>query len=176
MICGPPVAQPSSPGSHDPPPVLSLLQPANPLPLPLGRCGNIEKAFNESVPVIAKKANAPHFAYVNCDQQPILCNSWSTIAGRVWMIDMVPPPAVPEIYVQRHNLTTVTAKDLIATWKSGAAARTEANRLESWWHPFKGKMAVNGLSLPFGYLFWVMGLLPQWAFMLIISFVSRSMM
>ncbi|KAK5997234.1 hypothetical protein PT974_02588 [Cladobotryum mycophilum] len=122
-----------------------------------GHCGEIEKAFNETATKFADVPETPHMAILNCEDQPILCNSWSAGAGS-----------------RRFNLTTVTTEELLKLQASGT--REEFTLLDSWFHPFNGKITELGLSVPFGYTVWVFNLIPQWLFMLIVSLVSRTMM
>lgn len=111
---------------------------------------------------------------VNCDDQPILCNAWSANVGNIWAFEMLPKPAPIDIYKKKLNLTTVTSDYLVELHEAGD--KKGFVLLDSWFHPFNGKAAELGLSIPFGYLLWVFNLLPNWMFMLIVSFASRSMM
>jgi len=138
-----------------------------------GHCGRVEQAFNETAAKFALQTDAPHMGMLNCDDQPILCNVWSAGVGLLWSFQMLPEPAPIEIYKKRLNLTTVTSDDLVALQ---GKHKTEFKLEESFWHPFNGKAAELGLSVPFAYFLWGFNLLPSWAFMLIISFFSRSMM
>lgn len=110
---------------------------------------------------------------LNCDDQPVLCNAWSASAGSIWAFDMLPPPAPIDIYTRRLNMTTTTADDIVALH---AAGKKSFHILDSWFHPFNGKATELGLSIPFGYVMWAFGLVPNWAFMLLVSMLSRSMM
>ncbi|KAJ4255557.1 hypothetical protein NW762_009554 [Fusarium torreyae] len=139
-----------------------------------GRCGNVEQAFNETAAKFALLENTPHMAYLNCDNQPILCNSWSAGPATLFVFDMLPEPAPIDVYTKRLNLTTTTSETLVNLQASGS--KEEFNHLESFFHPFNGKLAELGLSVPFGYLMWAMGLVPNWLFMLLVSFGSRAMM
>jgi len=137
-----------------------------------GRCDQIEQAFNETAGRFALLPKAPHMGLLNCEDQPILCNSWSAGAGTVWIFDMLPPPAAIDIYKKRFNLTTVTSDDIFALKDN----REGATLLDSWFHPFNGKAVELGLAIPFGYVTWVFNVVPSWAMMLLVSFASRSMM
>ncbi|KAF4949620.1 hypothetical protein FSARC_13428 [Fusarium sarcochroum] len=139
-----------------------------------GRCGNVEQAFNETAAKFALLENTPHMAYLNCDNQPILCNSWSAGPATLFAFNMLPEPAPIDVYTKRLNLTTTTSDTLVNLQASGN--KEEFNHLESFFHPFNGKLAELGLSVPFGYLMWAMGLVPNWLFMLLVSFGSRAMM
>ncbi|EQL04173.1 peptidyl-tRNA hydrolase [Ophiocordyceps sinensis CO18] len=138
----------------------------------LGHCDKVEQAFNETAAKFALTPGSPHMGYLNCDDQPILCNSWSASTAHIWSFAMLPPPAPVEIYKKRLNLTTTTSSDLVALQSSKA----EWTLLESWFHPFNGQVAQNGLAVPYGYVMWAFNLVPNWLFMVIVSFASRSMM
>ncbi|KAH6606722.1 hypothetical protein Trco_005875 [Trichoderma cornu-damae] len=139
-----------------------------------GHCTQAEAAFNETAAKFAGLPKAPHMGVINCDDQPILCNAWSANVGNIWAFDMLPEPAAIDIYKKRLNLTAVTTEDIVKLHKAGN--KQDFILLDSWFHPFNGKASELGLSVPFGYLLWVFNLLPNWMFMLIVSFASRSMM
>ncbi|KAM0264714.1 hypothetical protein ACHAQJ_000539 [Trichoderma viride] len=139
-----------------------------------GHCGRVEAAFNETAVKFAELPNTPHMGLINCDNQPILCNAWSANAGNIWAFEMLPEPAPIDIYKKKLNLTTVTSEDIFKLHEAGT--KEAFTLLDSWFHPFNGKAAELGLATPLGYLMWIFGLLPNWAFMLIVSFASRSMM
>lgn len=111
---------------------------------------------------------------LNCDDQPILCNSFSTGTGLLWAIDMLPAPAHIDIYQKRLNLSSTTSDDLVAL--HAAKDRKGFALLDSWFHPFNGKATDLQLSVPFGYAVWAFNLVPNWLFMLLVSFGSRTMM
>ena len=141
----------------------------------LGRCEQVEKAFNETAGKFAVLPNAPHMALLNCDDQPVLCNAWSVPTANLYAFEMLPPPAQIEVYRRRLNTTTTTSDELVALQASDSKA--EFDRIDGgFFHPFSGKLAELGLSVPFGYVMWAFGLVPNWLFMLLVSFGSRTMM
>ena len=140
----------------------------------LGHCGKIEQAFNETAAKFAVTPGSPHVGYLNCDDQPILCNSWSTATGYIWSFNILPSPAPVDIYKKRLNLTTTTSSDLVAL--NSAKSKEDWTLLDSWFHPFNGKATEFGLSVPYAYAMWAFNLVPNWLFMLVVSFASRSMM
>jgi hypothetical protein len=89
---------------------------------------------------------------------------------------MLPPPAPIDIYSRRLNLTTTTSKELIDLNNNPAKYGEDFKPLDSVFHPFDGWFAKNSLLIPMGYVLWGMSVVPNWAFMLIVSFISRSMM
>ena len=87
---------------------------------------------------------------------------------------MLPKPAAVDIYKTRLNSTTTTSEELVAIHERGD--RKGLYLLDSWFHPLDGKAAELGLAVPLGYVIWAFSLVPQWAFMLIVSLLSRSLM
>ena len=139
-----------------------------------GLCGNVEKAFNESAILFAVNPTAPHLAYLNCDNQPVLCNSWGAGPPHLWIMEVAAKPAPVDIRLVSLNTTTTNVKtftDLHATqsWK-------EKTPYEGYFHPFDGQLAKLGLAVPLGYVFWVFSVVPSWLFMIGISFISRNIM
>lgn len=139
-----------------------------------GHCGTIETAFNETAALFSTNANAPHLAYLNCDNQPVLCNSWAAGPPALWIIHASAPPALHDIRIMPVNITTTTVKtftDLHATksWKA-------KDPYEGTFHPFDGPLAKFGLAVPAGYLLWAFTIVPSWMFMIGVSFISRSIM
>lgn len=113
-------------------------------------------------------------AILNCDDQPVLCNSWSAGAGVIWAFEMLPAPAAIDVYTTRLNLTSTTSESIVADYNNGE--KKGYTLLESFFHPFNGKAAELGVAVPLGYVIWGFGLIPQWAFMIIVSFASRTFM
>ncbi|KAJ2895539.1 uncharacterized protein MKZ38_006389 [Zalerion maritima] len=138
-----------------------------------GYCLQVEAAWNESATVLAQRENPPNMGYINCDDQPVLCNMWSAGTGVMWVFDMLPPPADIDIHLKRLNFTTTTSEDILDLVNNG---KHKMKLHEGAFHPFHGWVQEYGLALPLGYLFWILNVVPSWAFMLIMSFVSRSFM
>lgn len=141
-----------------------------------GRCENVETAFKETAAKFALQDKAPHMGYLNCDDQPILCNAWSTGTSNIYLFEMLPSPAPIEVYKKRLNLTTTTSDDLVNLYESGTKKDSFKQLEVGWFHPFQGKAVEFGIAVPFAYLMWAFGLVPNWLFMLVVSFVSRTMM
>jgi hypothetical protein len=139
-----------------------------------GHCGAIETAFNETAALFAANPSAPHLAYLNCDNQPVLCNSWGAGPPNVWVMHVPAPPAAVDIRILHLNTSTTTVKtftDLHSTksWKEKAP-------YEGYFHPFDGQLAQYGLAVPIGYFFWIFSVIPSWLFMIGVSFISRGIM
>lgn len=139
-----------------------------------GHCTQVETAFNESAVKFASLPKSPHLAYLNCDDQPVLCNSWSASAPVLWVFEVLPRPAPIDIYTRRLNLTTTTAQTLIDYHTEGAKNKFRLH--DGYFHPYDGPIAKNGLSVPVGYFFWIFNNIPSWAVMVFISMMSRRFM
>lgn len=139
-----------------------------------GRCTNLDKAFNETAVKLATKPKSPHLARINCDNEPVLCNSWMASAGGIWSFHMLPKPAPINAYWKSLNLSSVTADTIVDL--QAKPVEEEFRLIEGWFHPFNGPLADNNLAVPFGYALWALNAVPSWAMMLIISFFSRSFM
>ncbi|KAF3765452.1 hypothetical protein M406DRAFT_321945 [Cryphonectria parasitica EP155] len=140
-----------------------------------GHCLGIETAFNQSAAKLALLPDAPHVGYINCDDQPILCNVWSAGAGHVYLIEMLPEPAPIDIYSKRLNLTTTTADTFVELYKT-REDKTQFKKKDGYFHPFDGELVKYGVSVPVAYLLWGLSVVPSWAMMLGVSFLSRTMM
>ncbi|KAI0452580.1 hypothetical protein F5B21DRAFT_330925 [Xylaria acuta] len=164
--------EPVTPGSTTPEEWWMLITGGN--KTCFGHCGKVEAAFNETAGKFAIEPNSPYMALLNCDDQPVLCNAWSAPVGSLWIFEMLPEPSPINIFTKRLNLTTTTSDELVQLQKDGY--KTVAKEHDGLFHPFNGPLAQNGLSIPAGYLLWAFGLLPSWAFMILISLFSRRMM
>lgn len=140
-----------------------------------GHCGRVESAFNESAALFAKQDKQPHLALLNCDDQPVLCNAWSASTASLWAFQMLPQPAEIDIWRRRMNITTTTAQDYVDIYN---AERPEKFQLyhDGWFHPIDGPLAKYNVAVPIGYFFWVFNVIPSWAMMIGVSFLSRRMM
>jgi hypothetical protein len=144
-----------------------------------GFCGNATKAWNTSLPLLAAKPNAPKFAVVDCDEQPILCNSWSVGPPSLYYFQIpkpladqsAPSPTVRYIPLNRTSTTVETFKKLVL---DGEYEKQEP--YEGVWHPFSGPIQQYNLAIPIGYVFWAFSKMPSWLPMILISFISRSFM
>lgn len=139
-----------------------------------GHCGKVEAAFNETAGKFALEPNTPNMALLNCDDQPVLCAAWSASVSSLWIFEMLPEPSPINIFTKRLNLTTTVSDDLVQLQKDGY--KTDTKEHDGLFHPFNGALAQNGLSVPAGYVLWAFGLLPSWAFMIVVSLFSRRMM
>ncbi|KAK0706372.1 hypothetical protein B0T26DRAFT_789311 [Lasiosphaeria miniovina] len=139
-----------------------------------GHCAKVEAAFNESVAKFATLSKSPHVAMINCDDEKILCNSWSATTGALWIFEMLPAPAAIDVYWKRLNLTTTTSQTILDLYVNDD--KKAFYLIDSYFHPFDGVLAKNDLAVPVAYLLWGFNAIPSWAMMLFVSFFSRSMM
>lgn len=137
-----------------------------------GFCGKAETAWNETAALWALDPTAPHLGYVNCDSQPVLCNSWAAGPPGLWVMNVRPRPYESDLHIVHVNVST-------ASVQSFQDARTNeawrgVDKYEGYFHPLDGQLALYGVAKPLGYMFWVFNVVPNWLFMMVISFVSRS--
>lgn len=138
------------------------------------RCQRAEAAFNETAARWSTDQKAPHLALLDCESQPVLCNSWGTGPLNLWKFEVLPPPAPVDVHTWNLNATTTTTKtfDELRTskeWKEKPA-------YTGYFHPFDGPLAQYKVAVPLGYFLWIFSIIPSWAFMIIVSFFSRRMM
>lgn len=139
-----------------------------------GNCEKLERAFNESALLFKADPTAPHLGLINCDHQPILCHSWTAGAPLMYIFEVNAPPAKSPLHLHAFNTSSVTALDLVKlhatkSWKERPA-------YEGHFHPLDGTAQQYGLDLATGWIIWAFNILPNWAFMILISFASRTMM
>jgi hypothetical protein len=82
--------------------------------------------------------------------------------------------APTDIRIQRMNTTSTTPQ----TYVDLQASRSwEAlPKYEGYFHPLDGPIAKYGLALPLAYFIWFFSVIPSWAFMIGVSFFSRTIM
>lgn len=144
-----------------------------------GLCEHAEKAWNESVALVSASPSAPHLAMLDCEADPVLCNAWAL--GAPSLVHMfLPQPLAdqsePATTVRSIplNRTTVTATEIANVHLKEEYKNVEP--YEGFWHPFDGPLAKLGLSIPAGYAIWGFSVVPSWAFMILVSFLSRNIM
>ncbi|KAL9081648.1 MAG: hypothetical protein Q9159_007169 [Coniocarpon cinnabarinum] len=144
-----------------------------------GLCHRSDLAWNESVALFTPDVSAPHLATVNCDLEPLLCGSWAAATGSIWFILLPQPlpdqsPAATDITIHTLNLTTVTNADITHIHTRKEYLKTP--RYEGPLHPFDGWVQKTGLVYPMAYGLWTLSKIPNWAFMVGMSFISRRFM
>jgi hypothetical protein len=131
------------------------------------------------VAVLAANPKSPSLAVLDCESEPILCNSWSVGPPSIYYFQIPKPladqsaPAPTARYIPL-NRTSVTAKQITALVLNNEYEKTEP--YEGPWQPFNGFLAQSGLAVPAGYVFWGFSKMPSWLPMILISFMSRSFM
>jgi hypothetical protein len=144
-----------------------------------GMCGNVTKAWNASLPYIAAMPNAPKFAYLDCETEGVLCNSWSVHAPSLYYFQIPKPlpdqsAPIPVARYQTLNRTTTTAETI-----KKLIIDNDISKVEPYWghfHPFNGTMQQYNLAVPYGYVTYGFSKMPSWMPMILISFLSRSFM
>ena len=139
-----------------------------------GQCEKIEKAFNETALLWALNPAAPHLGFLNCEDQPVLCNAWSAGAPSLAVFEVLPKPAPVNYWTKSLNTTTTTPQTFVDLHAAKQYKLHEP--YQGLFHPFDGFFAQYGLAVPLGYVFWAFGIIPSWMFMIGISFLSRSFM
>jgi hypothetical protein len=139
-----------------------------------GNCDRLTGAFNESAQLFKNDPTAPHLAMINCDHQPVLCHSWVAGPPMLYIFDVSPAPAPVPLHVSAFNTTTVTAEDFIKLHQTNIFR--ERPEHTGFFHPFNGDAHKYGLDIVVGWTIWAFNVLPNWLFMILISFASRTMM
>lgn len=142
-----------------------------------GLCGQVEFSFNESATLFSQEPTHPNLALLNCETQPILCNSWAAGAPALYIFS-IPSitllDAKTPLYIHSLNTTTTTPETYVELWKTGSYK--EKGPYEGYFHPFDGELTKYGAAIPLAYALWAFSAVPSWAFMIGVSFLSRTMM
>lgn len=144
-----------------------------------GHCLKLEKEWNETASLLGADPTAPNLGYIDCDTQGVLCATWQAQPPTIWHIqrpvaqaDQSTPAST--VYINYVNVTSTSVGDIVAL-HSGKKYE-EGILYEGYFQPFDGILARYGVNKPVGYVLYGVGLVPSWAFMLIISMVSRTIM
>lgn len=139
-----------------------------------GMCEKPEIAFNQTAALWSAVPSTPHLGYLNCEDQPVLCNAWGAGPPNLWMFEVLPEPAPVILRLKNLNYTTTVMKDIVDLYNT--RAYKEIPPYEGFFHPFNSFIAQYGLAIPLGYFFWIFTVVPSWLFMILVSFASRSLM
>ncbi|EME88933.1 uncharacterized protein MYCFIDRAFT_127681 [Pseudocercospora fijiensis CIRAD86] len=144
-----------------------------------GMCTKAETAFNESVPLLAAAPKPPKLGVINCETDGVLCHAWAVSPPSLYYFQLpqpLPDQSTPASTVRsiKLNRTTVTAPEIARVYLQEKYLETEP--YEGFFHPFDGPLAKYNLAIPFGYVVWGFSQIPSWAFMIGISFFSRTIM
>ena len=144
-----------------------------------GYCDRLEREFNKTATLLAADPTAPRLAYVNCDREGALCSTWMAKPPTIWHVqrpvaqaDQSTPAST--IYINYFNVTHSTAGDMVAL-HTGKKYQ-EGILYEGWFDPFDGQLAKLGVNKAIGYVLYGIGMVPSWAFMIVVSMVSRTIM
>lgn len=147
-----------------------------------GRCGDADLAWNQSVPIIAAAPSAPTLGAVNCDKDKLLCTQWAATVPTIWHIQLpAAPPAGQQpdpttIRIVYLNVSSeITVADVLKVFNEKTWL-TDGEEYTGMLHPFDGLLTKTALIYPFGYMMWIFGTVPNWVFMIGISFASRTIM
>jgi len=144
-----------------------------------GHCHKLEKEWNETASLLAADPTAPHLGYLNCDAQAVLCATWNAQPPTIWHIqrpiaqaDQSTPAST--VYINYLNVTTTSVGDMVALHSGKKYEDGVLN--EGYFQPFDGILAQYGVNKVVGYVLFAFGMVPSWAFMLVISMASRTIM
>jgi hypothetical protein len=144
-----------------------------------GGCVRAETAWNESTALISASRNPPTLAVLDCDTNQVLCNAWAIGPPSILYFQIPQPlpdqstPATTCRFIGL-NRTSTTAPEIAAIALQEKYKNKEP--YEGYFHPFDGPLAKFGLAIPVGYVIWGFSKIPSWAFMIAVSFASRSIM
>lgn len=144
-----------------------------------GFCANATKVWNESVALLAANPKAPNFAVLDCEEYPVLCNSWSVGPPTIYYMSIpkpladqsAPSPTVRYIPMNRTAPSVANITRLVT-----AKEYENYEPYEGIWHPFNGLLAQYNLAIPVGYFLWGFSKMPSWLPMILISMMSRTFM
>lgn len=129
--------------------------------------------------MFAADKTSPNLGYVNCEDNQVLCATWSAGAPTVWVFEVPRAqvgeerPATP-LYIVNLNTTAVTSEGI---FKIHSQKNYQARpAYEGIMHPTDGFLARTKLNIAMGYVIYGLGMIPNWLFMIGISFMSRTLM
>ncbi|KAF2236657.1 hypothetical protein EV356DRAFT_432388, partial [Viridothelium virens] len=146
-----------------------------------GLCAQADKAWNESTALLSSTPKAPHLGALNCETSPVLCNAWAIgppMVVHAFLPRPLPDQSTPSTTVRfiGLNRTSVVASDIWEIAASGKGTYKDTEPYEGYFHPFDSFLAQQGLNIYLGWLIFYVAMVPSWAFMIAISFFSRSFM
>jgi hypothetical protein len=126
-----------------------------------------------AVTMLSAMPNSPSLAAIDADKEAILSHQWSLAPPALYHI-LLSTTEEPIARWIPLNQTTVKASDIVELHTKRAYEATAP--YEGAFQPWTGWMAKTGLDLPFAYVMWAFALMPSWAPMIIVSFLSRTLM
>lgn len=133
--------------------------------------------MQKSVPLLAAGRNSPNLGQVDCESEPILCNSWAAGPPTILHV-LIPAPladqSTPATTVRFINLnrTSTTAADIAKIHFEEKYKDVEP--YEGLFHPFDGQLIKFGVAVPVAYVIWAFSKMPSWLPMIAISMLSRT--
>jgi hypothetical protein len=129
--------------------------------------------------VLAARPTGPKLAEIDCENEQILCNSWSASPPYIYVFFLPQPLAdqskpATTTYGIRLNRTSITAKQIDEIHSK--QTYKEVPVYDGYFHPFDGIVPKLGLAVPISYVTTLMAKLPSWAPMIIISLLTRTVM
>lgn len=144
-----------------------------------GRCTRVEEAFNETAALLSPDPTAPKLGYLNCETNAVLCAIWAANVPTLWHLQ-IPVPAVDQsgagttIRIINVNTTSVNTQDIVQIHTQKTYEKVSV--YDGAFHPFDGYLAKYQLNKAIGYVLFAFGMVPSWAFMIVVSMVSRNFM
>ena len=144
-----------------------------------GQCDELDATWNKSAAILAADPKGPKLGYLDCDKYGVLCTIWFTGPPVVWYMQLPIPAAdqskpVTPMYVVRLNTTTTTVQEIVNIHSK--KTYEESKPVEGAFHPFDGWLAQYQLNVALGYVLFAFSKVPSWSVMLVISFLTRTMM
>jgi len=136
-------------------------------------CVNATKAWNTAAALLSALPSSPSLAQINCDADSVLCNYWY-VSPPVIVHVLLSPTLDPVVRYFEINETSVTAADIAELHTKRGYEKKEP--YTGLFQPWTGFLAKSGLAVPYGYFVWAFAILPAWAPMVLVSFLSRSIM
>lgn len=146
-----------------------------------GLCGDLDANFNKTAALLSATPAGPRLGRVNCDKTPALCSILFTSPPVLWYIQTPgieladQPRAETPIYVKGLNATATTSVQEMVDFHS-KKTYLELQPIKSYMHPYDGILSQYGLNVPFGYVLYVISVIPSWSVMLLVSFATRNIM
>ncbi|KAI5289958.1 hypothetical protein KEM54_002794 [Ascosphaera aggregata] len=146
-----------------------------------GRCAQLDKAWEEAIPLFSADPTSPSLARLDCENEGLLCAAWMASPPYIYhiqipILDSAHPDVRPEteLVAVRMNTTTVNPDAVYEVHSKKTYEAIEPNT--SFLHPFDSMLARNNLLIPFGYFVYGFSRLPSWLLMVTISMFSRTLM
>ena len=162
-----------------------------------GACDNADKAFNVrqtkkvirqalltetfqlASAMLTASSNTPKLAMADCETEGVLCDLLAVNPPSIYHMLLPQPladqskPATTVRYISLNH-TEVTSKQIAEIHTK--ETYKEVTPYEGFFHPFDSIIAKTGLNVPLGYVIYGFSKMPSWLPMILVSFVSRTIM